>query len=69
MNNALQYIRYSTSIKLNPSITGTRVVYVNETTSTGLINQSYDEKYRTIIFDSLPSEDLLTWLQANATPI
>lgn len=33
------------------------------------ITHSYDEKYRTLVFNELPSGDLLTWLQANATPI
>ena len=44
---------------------------VNTKTAYDGVNQTgwnNTEKYRTIIFDEEPTGDLLTWLQANATP-
>lgn len=40
----------------------------NETRELAYRNGWRGEVYRTITFDELPTGDLLTWLQANATP-
>lgn len=41
---------------------------INETRDLAYRNGWRGEVYRTITFDELPTGDLLTWLQANATP-
>lgn len=41
---------------------------INETRELAYRNGWRGEVYRTITFDELPTGDLLTWLQANATP-
>ena len=47
-------------------------LYLNQDASHTQLNVYYynwqNEAYRTVIFDEAPSGDLLTWLQANATP-
>lgn len=40
----------------------------NETRDIAYLNGWRGQVYRTITFDELPTGDLLTWLQANATP-
>lgn len=47
------------------------LIYYRKSTETGELayrNGWRGEVYRTITFDELPTGDLLTWLQANATP-
>lgn len=52
-----------------------KITYVNSTASTDKVVfngsnawTSYGEEYRTITFETAPSGELLTWLQANAVP-
>ena len=44
-------------------------VYIYNITTDGKESIGYYENYRTLVFNELPSGDLLTWLQANATPV
>ena len=52
-----------------------KITYINSTTSTNKVVfngsnawESYGEAYRTVTFETAPSGELLTWLQANAVP-
>lgn len=44
-------------------------VVLTKTNSDNITETKYIPTYSTIIFNELPSGDLLAWLQANATPI
>lgn len=71
-NNALNYISYFTKAS------GTNIEDAQESilysvyrtgTSTDDTTHIYVDELRTLVFNELPSGDLLTWLQANAIPI
>ena len=70
VSNATQYT--SISLRFEPANNGEYVLnYNGNTVGTSPVNQTNlwawtDEAYRTITFETTPTDDLLTWLEANA---
>lgn len=72
ISNNIEYNSISLSGVAAPTVSGKSYgLYYNSTSilpaeSGGIFSKSFDGNYRKIIFETVPTGDLLTWLQANA---